>query len=137
MLFGSTQQERKMSQNFLIEHDRHRKVPTRITVYDDLNSANERLCRLEDEQLDELNACLKAGKPVRMEYVVLGATSLETIKQTHSRYFGGEYEVVQPTEIHYLASWREQQSWTPEDAVAEHSGAFTRAMYPEQSSVSA
>ena len=126
-----------MSRNFLIEHDRHRKVPTRITVYDDLGSANERLYRLEDEQLDELNACLKAGKPVRMEYVVLGAASLETIKQTHSRYFGGEYKVVKPTEIHYLASWREQQSWTPEDALAERSRAFTRAMYPEQSGVSA
>lgn len=126
-----------MSQNFLIEHDRHWKIPTRITVYDDLDSANERLCRLEDEQLDELNACLKAGKPVRMEYVVLGAASLDTIKQTHSRYFGGEYEVVQPTEIHYLASWREQQSWTPEDALAEQARAFTRAMYPEQSGVSA
>ena len=119
-----------MSQNFLIEHDRHWKIPTRITVYDDLDSANERLCRLEDEQLDELNACLKAGKPVRMEYVVLGGASLDTIKQTHARYFGGEYEVVKPTEIHYLASWREQQEWTPEDAVAEQSRAFTRALYP-------
>ena len=122
-----------MSQNFLIEHDRHGKVPTRITVYYDPALANERLCRLEDE----LNACLKAGKPVRMEYVVLGAASLEAIKQTHSRYFGGEYEVVQPTEIHYLASWREQQGWTPEEKLAAQARAFTRAMYPERNRVAA
>ena len=61
-----------MSQNFLIEHDRHGKIPTRITVYADWQIAEERLFRLDMEQLDELNACLKAGKPVRMEYVVLG-----------------------------------------------------------------
>ena len=121
-----------MSQNFLIEHDRHGKVPTRITMYDDLDVANERLYRLEDEQMDELNACLKSGTPVRMEYVVLGAASLEAIKQTHSRYFGGDYEVVMPTEIHYLASWREQQRWTPEEKRAKQAQAFTRAMYPER-----
>ena len=78
-----------MSLNFLIEHDRHGKIPTRITVYDDVEDAEERLYRLEDEQEDELHACLKAGKPVRMEYVILGAASVETIKRTHGRYFGG------------------------------------------------
>lgn len=96
-----------MSLNFLVEHDRHGKIPTRITVYDDLEAANERLYKLEDEQMDELNACLKAGKPVRMEYVVLGGASVETIKQTHARYFLGEYEVLVPTEIRYLTSWRD------------------------------
>ena len=95
-----------MSQHFLVEHDRHRKVPTRITVYEDIKMARERCYKLDLDQLDELNACLKAGKPVRMEYVVLGGKSLETIKQTHSRYFMGEYEVLQPTEIHYLTSRR-------------------------------
>lgn len=115
-----------MSRNFLIEHDRHRKVPTRITVYNDLDPADECFCCL----VDELNACLNAGKPVRMEYVAPSGASPETIKQTHSRYFIREYAVVQPTEIHYLASWREQQEWTPEDAVAEQSRAFTRALYP-------
>ena len=119
-----------MSQNFLIEHDRHRKVPTRITVYDDLDSANERLCRLEDEQLDELNACLKAGKPVRMEYVVLGSASLETIKQTHSRYFGGEYEVVKPTEIHYLASLAGAAGLDAGGCGGRAVAGFTRALYP-------
>ena len=119
-----------MSLHFLVEYDRHWKIPTRITVYDKPGDAEERLYRLDIEQLDELNACLEAGKPVRMEYVVLGADSLETIKRTHSRYFGGEYEVVKPTEIHYLATWQEQQQWTPEEAMAARTRAFTRALYP-------
>ena len=96
-----------MSLNFLIEHDRHGKIPTRITVYDDLQVANERLYKLEDAQMDELAASLKVGRSVRMEYVVLGGKSLETIKQTHARYFWGEYEVVSPIETRYLASWRD------------------------------
>ena len=108
-----------MSQHFLIEHDRHRKVPTRITVYEDIKMARERLYKLEDDQMDELNACLKAGKPVRIEYVILGGKSLETIKQTHSRYFMGEYEVLQPTEIHYLTSRRDNlPQQVAEDAAA-------------------
>ena len=90
-----------MSLSFLVEHDRHGKIPTRITVYDDWKAAEERLFRLELDQLDVLNACLKAGKPVRMEYVVLGGASLETIKQTHGRYFGGEYEVLRPVGINH------------------------------------
>lgn len=89
------------SKHFLVEHDRHRKIPTRITVYDDWKAAEERLFRLDMEQLDELNACLKAGKPVRMEYVVISALSVATLKQTHGRYFWGEYEVLHPVEINY------------------------------------
>ena len=117
-----------MSLNFLIEHDRHGKIPTRITVYDDVEDAEERLYRLEDEQEDELHACLKAGKPVRMEYVILGAASVETIKRTHGRYFGGEYEVVVPTESFYIASWREKLHWTPEEKISAESWAFARAL---------
>lgn len=97
-----------MGLHFLIEHDRHEQIPTRITVYQNLDDANERLYKLEDNQMDELNACLKAGKPVRMEYVVLGAKSLPTIKQTHARYFRGEYEVVTPVEIRYLTRWQDR-----------------------------
>lgn len=96
-----------MSLNFLIEHDRHGKVPTRITVYEDLDAANERLYKLEDDQMQELDAGLKGGKPVRMEYVVLGGISVESIKQTHARYFLGEYEVLVPVEVRYLTSWRD------------------------------
>ena len=96
-----------MSLNFLVEHDRHGKVPTRITVYENIDDAEERLYKLDIDQLDELNACLKAGKPVRMEYVVLGGASVESIKQTHARYFWGEYEVLTPTEICYRTSWRD------------------------------
>ncbi len=117
-----------MSLNFLIEHDRHGKIPTRVTVYDDIEDAEERLCRLEDEQMDELNAGLKAGKPVRMEYVILGADSVETIKRTHARYFGGEYEVVVPTEIYYIAGWQDKLHWTREEKVSAESWAFTRAL---------
>ena len=38
-----------MSLSFLIEHDRHGKIPTMITVYDDVEEAEERFCRLDDE----------------------------------------------------------------------------------------
>ena len=96
-----------MSLNFLIERDRHGRVPTRITVYEDPDAANERLHKLEDGRMAELDAGLKAGKPVRMEYVVPGAESLETIAQTHARYFRGECEVPAPTEIRYLTGWRD------------------------------
>lgn len=107
-----------MSLSFLVEHDRHGKVPTRITVYDDWKAAEERLFRLDMEQLDELNACLKAGKPVRMEYVVLGGVSLETIKQTHGRYFWGEYEVLHPVEICYGAGLRNGRPLAGSDSTA-------------------
>ncbi len=40
----------------------------------------------------------------RMEYVVISALSVETLKQTHGRYFWGEYEVLHPVEISYGAS---------------------------------
>ena len=101
-----------MSLNFLVEHDRHGKVPTRITVYENIDDAEERLYKLDVDQLDELNACLEAGKPVRMEYVVLGGASVESIKQTHARYFWGEYEVLTPTEIRYAASGKDREPAT-------------------------
>lgn len=78
--------------------------------------------------MDELNACLKAGKPVRMEYVILGADSVETIKRTHARYFGGEYEVLNPTEVSYIASWQDKLHWTPEEKISAESWAFARAV---------
>lgn len=118
-----------MSLSFLVEHDRHRKIPTKITVYDDWQAAEERLFRLDLEQLDELNACLKAGKPVRMEYVVLGGASLDTIKQTHSRYFGGEYEVLNPAEINHGAPGER------EFALAE-TGGFTPTPVADAAAVS-
>ena len=117
-----------MSQSFLIEHDRLGKIPTRVTVYDNVASANERLYRLEDEQMEELSACLKSGTPVRMEYVVLGADSVDAIKRTHGRYFGGEYEVVMPMEIKYIASWLEKLNWTPEEKMSAESWAFARSL---------
>lgn len=106
------------SKNFLVEHDRHGKVPTRITEYDDWKVAEERLFRLDLEQLDELNACLKAGKPVRMEYVVISALSVETLKQTHGRYFWGEYEVLRPVEIRYGVGQRNGRPLAGSDRIA-------------------
>ena len=117
-----------MSLNFLVEHDRHGKIPTRITVYGEIEDAEERLCRLEDEQTDELNACLETGKSVRMEYIILGADSVDTIKHTHGRYFGGEYEVVVSTEIHYVAGWGEKTRWTREEKISAESWAFAGAL---------
>lgn len=117
-----------MGQHFLVEHDRHGKIPTRITIYEDLSQANERLYRLEDDQMDELEVCLRAGSPVRMEYVVLGGASIESIKQTHGRYFGGEFEVVTPSEVHYISSWSEKSNWSQEERIAAEAEAFARAI---------
>ena len=58
------------------------KFPPSITMHHDLDQPNEPLDKLE------------GGPPVRMKYVVLGTASLATIKQTHGRYFVGDYEVV-------------------------------------------
>lgn len=82
-----------MSTKFLVEHDRHGKLPTRVTEYTDAKAAYHRLNELEACQLDELNASIRSGQPVRMEYVVIGAKSLDTIKSTHGRYFNHRYEV--------------------------------------------
>ena len=98
-----------MDKYYLIEHDRHGKVPTRMTEYDEFKNAENRLCQLDIDQLDELNACLSAGKPVRMEYVVICARSVESVKQTHARYFQGDYEVLTPTEIHRAASTKNRE----------------------------
>ena len=117
-----------MSLNFLVEHDRHGRIPTKITMYDDVEDAEERLCRLEDEQTDELNVCLKTGAPVRMEYIILGGESLETVKRTHGRYFGGEYEVVVPTEISYISGWQDKLRRTPEEKISAESWTFAGAL---------
>ena len=39
----------------------------------------------------------------QMEYVVISALSVETLKQTHGRYFWGEYEALHPVESNYGA----------------------------------
>ena len=88
-----------MDKYYLIEHDRHGKVPTRITEYSKFEDAEERLYKLDVDQMDELNACLQAGKPVRVENVVICSKSVESVKQTHGRYFQGDYEVLIPREI--------------------------------------
>ena len=117
-----------MTQHFLIEHDRHWKIPTRITIYDDLDQANVRLDTLENDQLAELNAGLRAGRPVRMEYVVLGASSLATIKRTHGRYFGGDYEVVTSVESGGSAARGRRSQQTPEESRSAQAKAFADAL---------
>jgi hypothetical protein len=101
-----------MDKYYLIEHDRHGKVPTRITEYCEFKDAEERLCKLDIDQMDELNACLSAGKPVRMEYVVICAQSVVSVKQTHARYFQSDYEVLTPREIRYAASGKDREPAT-------------------------
>ena len=78
--------------------------------------------------MDELNAGLKAGKPVRMEYVVLGEASVATVRRTRGRYFGGECEVAIPTESYCIASWSDKLHWTPEEKISAASWAFASAL---------
>ena len=99
-----------MDKYYLIEHDRHGKIPTRITEYAAFDDAEGRLSSLDVDQLDELNACLKAGRPVRMEYVVICSESVDSIKRTHARYFRGDYEVLIPTEIRHIDGGRQNRS---------------------------
>ena len=106
-----------MDKYYLIEHDRHGKVPTRITAYRKFNDAEKRLCKLDIDQLDELNACLSAGTPVRMEFVVICAQSVESVKQTHARYFQSDYEVLTPTEIHHAVSGTDREPATETNPV--------------------
>ena len=101
-----------MDKYYLIEHDRRGKVPTRITAYSEFDDAEKRLCKLDIDQLDELNACLSAGRPVRMEYVVICAQSVESVKQTHARYFQSDYEVLTPTEIRHTVSGTDREPET-------------------------
>ena len=96
-----------MSLNLLVERDRRGKVPARIPEYENIDDAEARLYRPEIDRLDDLNAGLMAGKPVRMEYVVPGGASVGSIKRTHARHFRGEYEVLIFTEIRHLTSWRD------------------------------
>ena len=105
-----------MDKYYLIEHDRHGKMPTRITEYREFEDAEGRLYRLDIDQLGELNACLESGKPVRMEYVVICSQSVESVKQTHARYFWGDYEVLTPVEIGHSAGGSKQPITAAESA---------------------
>ena len=53
-------------------------------------SLKERLKELETGQLDELNHFIKAGIPLRMEYVLLLSESEESLRVTHGNYFGDD-----------------------------------------------
>ncbi len=82
--------------HFLIEHDRHGKEPTRITQFADPYEARAQLYPLDLEQLDELNASLESGVPLRWEYVILSSTSLESTMATHHRYYLYDFQVHRP-----------------------------------------
>lgn len=56
-----------MNLNFLIEHDRHGKIPTRITPYHDREQAERSLLKLDLTQMDELNRQTLDSPPFRME----------------------------------------------------------------------
>ena len=63
-----------------------------------------------------------------MEYVVLGATSLATIKRTHGRYFGGDYEVVASVESSGSAARDQRPQQTPEERRSVEAKAFANAL---------
>ena len=77
---------------FVVEYDRHKHHLQRITEYtepEQRQAAWERLKELEEGQADELQHFVKTGIPLRMEYVLLLADSVETLRITHGNYFDG------------------------------------------------
>lgn len=78
---------------FLVEYDRHEGKLRNLTEYAEPEgraAAWERLKELEASQWDELLVSVKAGVPLRMEYVLLVAESEEAIRVTHGNYFGDD-----------------------------------------------
>ena len=79
---------------FLVEYDRHEGKLRNLTEYaepEERAAAWERLNELEASQWDELLVSVKAGVPVRMEYVLLLSESAESLRVTHGNYFGDDY----------------------------------------------
>ena len=77
---------------FLVEYDRHQHKLCNLTEYtepEQRQAAWERLKELEGEQFPELQRFVKTGIPLRMEYVLLLADSVETLRITHGNYFDG------------------------------------------------
>ncbi len=81
-----------MKKWFLVEYDRHERKLCKITEYaepEQRAAAWSRLQELELEQFPELQRFTKTGIPLRMEYVLLLADSVDTLRITHGNYFDG------------------------------------------------
>ena len=77
---------------FLVEYDRHQHKLVNLTEYaepDRREEAYRQLTDLEEGQADELQRFVKTGAPLRMEYVLLLADSVDTLRITHGNYFDG------------------------------------------------
>ena len=77
---------------FVVEYDRHKHKLDKITEYAEPEQRQEawkRLQELEEGQADELQRFVTTGVPLRMEYVLLLADSVETLRITHGNYFDG------------------------------------------------
>lgn len=77
---------------FLLEYDRHQRKLCNLTEYTEPERRQEayrHLTRLEESQTDELQHFVKTGIPLRMEYVLLLADSVDTLRVTHGNYFDG------------------------------------------------
>ena len=74
---------------FLLEYDRHEGKLQKLTSFPESDHAEamSRLAELERSQLNDLREMLRTGQRPRMEYVVLGADSVDYIRITHSNYF--------------------------------------------------
>lgn len=78
---------------FLVEYDRHESRLCNLTEYvepEGRAAAWARLTELEESQWDELLVSVKAGIPLRMEYVLLLSESEESLRVTHGNYFGDD-----------------------------------------------
>jgi hypothetical protein len=79
---------------FLVEYDRHEHKLHSLTEYAEPEQRDEawsRLKELEGGQFPELQHFAKTGVPLRMEYVLLIAESVEAIRVTHGNYFNGSH----------------------------------------------
>jgi hypothetical protein len=77
---------------FLVEYDRHQHKLSNLTEYAEPERRKEayrHLTELEESQADELQRFVKTGVPLRMEYVLLLADSVDTLRITHGNYFDG------------------------------------------------
>ena len=74
---------------FLLEYDRNEGKLQKLTPFPESDHAEAmtRLAALERSQLEELHEMLRTGQRPRMEYVVLGADSVDAIRATHPNYF--------------------------------------------------
>ncbi|MCE2499679.1 MAG: hypothetical protein J4G13_02305 [Dehalococcoidia bacterium] len=68
---------------------RLKRPETEYTEPSQRKEAYRRLTELEESQADELERFVKTGIPLRMEYVLLLADSVDTLRVTHGNYFDG------------------------------------------------